>query len=241
MGFNCWLNRGLILQFIAKENFQKESSVVLKKRYAMSIKKHTITEIIIVLLGLLYAVVLILKNPQPFGKVALGTIVVFAAVSLIKHKLLRRALQSITLVVTLLFLVLGTRSLNFNITNEALLESATKVAFSKQSFAESLKKAETENKLVFVDFYTAWCPPCIKFHKEVLNNQEVASYMNKAFINTKFNLYKGEGITLKETYDVYYVPRFLILDTKGIIIEDISTDSTLTAQRMIQISKNYIQ
>lgn len=197
--------------------------------------------IVVTIIGVVYAMVLIFQNPQPFGKIALLAFVVFGMTLLIRQRTLRTVLLSITFICGLLFSVLGTRSLFSNVTNEEFLESATKVNFSKLQFSESLEKAGAENKLVFIDFYTAWCPPCIKFHKEVLDNDSVAYYMNKAFVNTKFNLYKGEGIKLKDTYNVYYVPRFLIVDTNGNIIEDISTDSTLTTQRIIQISKKYIQ
>lgn len=201
-----------------------------------NISKYVIA---ITIIGGVYATFLVFKNPQPFGKIALLAFVVFGMALLIRQKTLRTVLLSIAFFGGLLFSVLGTRSLLFNMTNEELLESATKVNFSKSLFSESLKKAEVENKLVFIDFYTTWCPPCITYHMDVLNDKNVAFYMNKAFVNTKFNLYKGEGIKLKDTYDVYYVPRFLIVDTKGNIIEDISTDSTLTAERMLQISKKY--
>lgn len=206
----------------------------------MGDKRFSKYEIIVLLAGITYAVFLIIQNPQPFGKIALVAFLVFALTYFIKHKILKRATQAIILIAGLLFSILGTRSLLFNNTNETLLEQDTEVVFTKLSFSESLKKAKRESKLVFVDFYTVWCPPCINFHKEVLNNKEVAPYMNRAFINTKYDLYKGEGVTLKETFNVSYVPRFLILDSEGTIIEDISTDSTLTAERMIQISKQYL-
>ena len=207
----------------------------------MPIKKISKLTTVITVIGVLYSIYLIRQNPQPFGKLALLAFVIFGLTIFAKHKIVKRSIQGISIIVGLLLLVLGTRSLMFNITGEEFFESDTEVVFSKYSFSESLKKAETENKLLFVDFYTVWCGPCVTFHREVLNNEEVASYMNEAFINTKYNLYKGEGLKLKEIYEVYYVPRFLILDTKGNIVEDISTDSTLTSQRMVQISKKYIK
>ena len=205
----------------------------------MTIKKLHKLEIIISLLGCIYASILILKNPQPFGEIALFASIVFFLFSFIKKAIIRKSLQGLALAAVLLFSILGTRSLMFNISNEELLESPTKVQFFKSTFKASLEKAKSENKFVFIDFYTVWCGPCIEFHKNVLSNNEVAKYMNNTFVNTKYNLYKGEGIKLREIYNVNYVPRFLIIDTEGNIVEDISTDSIVTAQRMIKITKNY--
>ena len=205
----------------------------------MTINNFSKYEIIITIIGTVYAVFLIIENPQPFGKIALLAFLVFGLVSLINNKILKRSIQGLAIIAGLLFLIFGTKSLLYNKTNETLFESETKVVFTKLSFSESLKQAKLENKLIFVDFYTVWCPPCIKFHNEVLNNEEVASVMNKNFVNAKYDLYKGEGIQLKDKYNVYYVPRFLILDSNGAIIEDISTDSILTKDRMISISKKY--
>jgi len=206
----------------------------------MRIKRYSKYEIVILIIGILYAIFLIVQNPQPFGKIALAIFLVFALTLHIKHSRAKRISQVIVLIAALLFSILGTKSLLFNKTNRTFFEQDTKVVFTKLSFSESLQQAKTENKLMFLDFYTVWCAPCIKFHKEVLDDVEVASYMNKAFINAKYNLYEGEGISLKETYKVSYVPRFLIVDTNGTIVEDISTDSELTADRMIDISKKYI-
>jgi len=203
-------------------------------------KKSLSTIIIIAVLGVFYASYLIIKNPQPFGKIAVLAFVIFGITVFINHNIFRKIVQISSLLVALLFCVLGTRSLLFNISNANIFETKTEVVFSELSFSESLKKAELENKLIFVDFYTVWCAPCIKFHKEVLDDKEAATNMNNTFINLKYNLYEGEGITLKDKYNVYYVPRFLILDTKGNIIEDIPTESPLTLERINEIAKKYI-
>ncbi|RZN80624.1 MAG: thioredoxin family protein [Winogradskyella sp.] len=211
----------------------------MEKNKKFNIKAILKYKIAIAVIGILYATYLIIQNPQPFGKLALIAFIVFGLSLLIKHKIVERVLLTVSIVAGLLFSVLGARSLMLNESVEDFFEADTEVVFSKLSFSESLKIAEVKDKLLFVDFYTIWCAPCVKFHKDVLNNEEVAYYMNDAFVNLKFNLYKGEGIQLKEKYNVYYVPRFLILDPKGNIIEDISTDSILTAERMIKISKKY--
>jgi len=222
-----------------KRYLQPDFRLRFEKKVIMKIKNFSLYELIITIIGVAYAVFLILQNPQPFGKIALLAFIVFGLVTLINRKVLKRSFQVLAIVAGLLFSILGTRSLLFNKSNESLFNSKTEVVFSELSFSETLEKAKTENKLVFMDFYTVWCGPCIEFHKDVLNDKEVARFMNKTFINKKFNLYKGEGINLKEKFNVYSVPRFIILDGKGNVIEDISANTVLTKERMISISKKH--
>lgn len=42
------------------------------------------------------------------------------------------------------------------------------IAFRELSFANALKMAKEENKLLFVDCFTTWCGPCRMLSKVVL-------------------------------------------------------------------------
>jgi len=77
------------LSFIAKESFDVNSCIVLTKIGCMNFKKLFTAEIIVGALAFLYATILILKNPQPFGKIALIATFVFVSASLLKHVLLK--------------------------------------------------------------------------------------------------------------------------------------------------------
>ncbi|WP_347925678.1 thioredoxin family protein [Pontimicrobium sp. SW4] len=197
---------------------------------------------IIILIALLtYAIFLIFKNPQPYGKLAMLPITLLVIFGFIKKRILRNILMSIALIAISLIFIVGTRSLLSNTTNQELFNQETPVKFSKLTFEEALLFSKETNKPLFIDFYTVWCGPCIQFHKEVLTDKSVASKMNKAFINLKYNIYEGEGNLLREKYGVSYVPRFVIINDLGEIIEDINTDSILTKERMIKISNNYLK
>lgn len=206
----------------------------------MKIRYPSGLEIAIAATAALYSIYLIMVNPQPFGKVGLLAAIGFALCSLINITWLRRGLQVVTILAALLFCVLGTRSHLLNIKNQSLFDKPTAVKFSDLDHVDVLQEAERLQKPIFIDFYTVWCPPCHVFHNEVLNDSEVAEHMNQAFINTKYNLYKGDGLWLKEKYDVYYVPRLLIIDHEGQILEDISTDTRMTKESIIQITKDYL-
>ena len=43
------------------------------------------------------------------------------------------------------------------------------IVFEEMGLKEALEKAKKENKLVFIDAYTAWCQPCVMMGKNVFN------------------------------------------------------------------------
>ena len=94
------------------------------------------------------------------------------------------------------------------------------VQFTKsKTLSALLDKAELENKLVFVDFYTTWCLPCRLMDEEVFPNERVGDFMNDNFINYKVDAEKDNGVNLAFVYEVSAYPTLLFLDSKGRVIE----------------------
>ena len=88
-----------------------------------------------------------------------------------------------------------------------------------QSWKEICQKAIRENKLIFADFYTEWCGPCLAMAEEVFPQMQVGNFYNTHFINVKLDAEKGEGKELKEKYKVVSYPTFLFIDprTEGVV------------------------
>ena len=86
--------------------------------------------------------------------------------------------------------------------------------FRPLSYEEALKQAKTENKLVFIDFYTDWCGPCKKMSREVFPQKKVGDYFNAQFVCIKLNAEK-EGLPQAKQFAVKAYPTFLVLDTEG--------------------------
>lgn len=99
--------------------------------------------------------------------------------------------------------------------------SKSNIQFTEGSWKEILELAAKENKPIFVDCYTVWCGPCKQMASQVFTDPMVAEYFNSTFINVKVDMEKGEGIDLKNHYEVKAFPTFLYLDPKGNVVSRI--------------------
>lgn len=95
---------------------------------------------------------------------------------------------------------------------------ASGVVFEHGPFTEVMAKAVKNKKgpkLIFMDCYTTWCGPCKFMTNTIFPMQSVGDFMNKNFVNVKYDMEKGEGIELAKKYNVKAYPTFLILDLNG--------------------------
>lgn len=81
--------------------------------------------------------------------------------------------------------------------------------FRDLSYAEALQTAKTENKMLFMDFYTSWCGPCKMMAKEVFPQEKVGNFLNDRFVCIKIDAEKGEGVELARRYKVDAYPTFI--------------------------------
>lgn len=86
------------------------------------------------------------------------------------------------------------------------------IHFNHDSWADIVKKAKAENKLVFVDFYTQWCGPCYNMAKTVFTQPNVGAFYNKNFVCAKIDTENGEGIELAKKYKVRSFPTYVFID-----------------------------
>ncbi len=92
--------------------------------------------------------------------------------------------------------------------------------FRPITFEEAVKAAKSENKMVFIDFYTDWCGPCKMMARDVFPQKKVGEYFNKNFVCIKLNAEK-EGKELAKRFEVKAYPTFLVLNTKEEVVLDI--------------------
>lgn len=84
-----------------------------------------------------------------------------------------------------------------------------------KSFKEILEDAKAQNKLVFMDCYTSWCGPCKRLAAQVFPDSAVGEFFNSTFVNTKFDMEKGDGLEISTKYQIRAYPTLLWLDGDG--------------------------
>ena len=98
------------------------------------------------------------------------------------------------------------------------LAQADGIAFRELSFPEALKRAEVEDKLLFVDCFTTWCGPCKRLSKVVFKDSLVADYFNRHFVNLKMDMDQDEGVELRKKYGVHAYPTLLFINSSGEVV-----------------------
>ena len=93
-------------------------------------------------------------------------------------------------------------------------------------FNDGLAKARSENKPIFVEFYTDWCPYCKKFQKETVNDSKVARMLAENFVYVRFNAedsknrvkFDGKSyshVELTQAFGINSYPSLVFLDSKS--------------------------
>lgn len=92
------------------------------------------------------------------------------------------------------------------------LTAQKSIIFEKGNWSAVVEKAKKENKLIFIDFYTQWCGPCLNMAEEVFILPSVYDFYNSTFINAKIDAENGEGIELAKRYGINSYPTYLFVD-----------------------------
>lgn len=95
------------------------------------------------------------------------------------------------------------------------LLTAQGIQFEHGTWAETLAKAKTEGKLVFVDAVTSWCGPCKMMAKEVFPDSTVGAFFNQHFLSIKLDMERGEGVEISNRYRVWVYPTLLFVNDAG--------------------------
>ncbi|MFD2932974.1 thioredoxin family protein [Spirosoma flavum] len=94
----------------------------------------------------------------------------------------------------------------------------TGVTFFSGSWKDVLAEAKRQNRPVFVDIYTTWCPPCKRMANEAFPNLKVGAKFNVHFINYQLDAEKGEGVQVAKQYGVSSYPTALYIAPNAALV-----------------------
>ena len=113
------------------------------------------------------------------------------------------------------------------------------ILFEKENWQAVLKKAQDEEKIIFLDAYTSWCGPCKQMSAYVFPDPALGEYHNDNFINVKIDMEKGDGIQLASKYNVRMYPTLLYIDHNGKVIR--KRAGMLRADKLLELSKSVLR
>jgi len=89
------------------------------------------------------------------------------------------------------------------------------INFIEKGWSEIISMAKAQNKMIFLDGYASWCGPCKWMAANMFTRDTIADFYNNNFICVHFDMEKGEGVQLAQTYQVRAYPTLLFLSPAG--------------------------
>ena len=89
------------------------------------------------------------------------------------------------------------------------------VKFETKSTDAVREMAIKQGKLVFIDLYASWCPPCRMMERQVFSRKAVGEFMDQRFVAAKYDTDKATGRELMKRYGRDAIPLYLVFDTRG--------------------------
>lgn len=90
----------------------------------------------------------------------------------------------------------------------------------EQSLVTAKKRAQTENKVIFLDLWAEWCGPCQALKKNVFPTTQAQAALKKVIplevvVEKSDGTPMPEGKALASQYNLRAYPSLFILDAKG--------------------------
>lgn len=114
----------------------------------------------------------------------------------------------------------------------------TEYSNAKPSLTLATMLADSLNKNILLNFHADWCLPCKEMEKNVLSTPLVQDLINQ-YIYWVINGETSQGANIRTLYDVYAYPCYLIINSKGEMLQRL--DGTTTAENFADILKQNLK
>lgn len=142
-------------------------------------------------------------------------------------RMIKRTLHKFTFALSLLFLA----SLILFAPIKSSAQNRSVNLLKNEPFQKVQALAKKENKLIFLDFGSPRCSPCLYMKNEIFTIDSVADFVNKHFISADYT--EGpEKKRLSAIYDVYTEPVFILIDANGNLMH--RTEGSSSAGEMLE-------
>lgn len=110
--------------------------------------------------------------------------------------------------------------LNITLCCMAIIGNAQEITlnFYHGEWKEVADKAQNENKIIFVDVYANYCPPCKTMDRLTFSDKEVALFQNEYFVNYKVNLSEEGYESFRLLHNIIELPSLLYFTPNGELI-----------------------
>lgn len=89
------------------------------------------------------------------------------------------------------------------------------VRFETLSTDALRERAVKSGKLVFIELYADWCPPCRVMEREVFSDREVGAFFERHFVAARYDTDRSTGRALMKRYGSGAIPLGLVFDAEG--------------------------
>ena len=96
------------------------------------------------------------------------------------------------------------------------------VRFETSSTDAVRELARQQKKLVFIDLYATWCPPCRAMERQVFSQKEVGDFVAQHFVAARYDVDQPTGRQLLDRFGHGAIPLYLVFDVTGTLWGTIS-------------------
>ncbi|MBU7013245.1 MAG: DUF255 domain-containing protein [Theionarchaea archaeon] len=85
-------------------------------------------------------------------------------------------------------------------------------------YEAALEKAQAENKLIYIDFYTTWCKYCTQMDEETYSEIRIIKLLTEDFVAVRLNREDPENEDIVSLYRIFGQPVEIVINAQGEIV-----------------------